>query len=250
MQRIVLVIIVVMFACIAALSIPLLPDIIVAVLQPGPGLPEDVYTALRELISTDTTRRDELVVYLIVLPTVLLAGLSESLGQSYILFVNRVNPLRFMITLAINILIFVLSFFVTVFAVWFIGRYVYGFEAAAQRSILAVGFSYQPLLLGFLSVLPYFGSYVMYLLYLIVYIRMAEILVQVGYAPTEAFIGAVLSLAIVYTMRATVGRPIIWLVNRLRNLAAGTQLERSINAVVDYRGDYFVNTGSDYDSRH
>ena len=184
----------------------------------------------------------------VVLPVVVIAGISESLGQCYILFANRVKPLRFMLTLAINILTFVASFFLTVFAVWIVGRYVYGIDNVAQRAMLAVGFAYAPLMLGFLSVLPYFGSYVMYLLYLIAYIRLAELLVQVGFGALESFITAVLALVIVYALRATVGRPVIWLLHKLMNLAAGTQLEKSLKTLAEYRGAYFIDTGTGNDT--
>lgn len=41
---------------------------------------------------------------------VLLAGLSQAIAQSIILFINQVKPLRFMFSLLINALLFVAGF--------------------------------------------------------------------------------------------------------------------------------------------
>lgn len=172
--------------------------------------------------------RGQVALFIVFLPILLIAGASEAIGQSYVLFANRVRPFRFVLTLLINIAIFITAYLVTVLSVWITGRFIFGYEAVAQRGIIAVAASYLPLWLGFLAALPYLGSYIMYLLYFFVYLRLGQFLIEFGYTSVEAIVSVGLSLAIVYALRATVGKPLVWLVDRLRNAVAGTQLERSV----------------------
>jgi hypothetical protein len=240
MRRVVITFLIFSFAFTASITLSLMPNLVATIMRPEQEVLSQLERARLGPDPAAIASASRVALAALVLPIVVLAGVSEALGQFYILFVNRVQPLRFAITIVINIVTFILSFFVTVFAVWLVGRFVFGFEAAVQRSLLAVGLSYQPLTLGFLSVLPYFGSYVMYLLYLATYILLAIFLVQLGFSPAEAFSSTVLALVVVYILRATVGRPVIWLGRRLRDLAAGTRLEKSVDDVLRYEGDFFV----------
>lgn len=192
------------------------------------------------LLSLSNLDSGQVVSVIVVAPIVLLAGASEAIGQVYILFANRVKPLRFGLTLFINVLLFFVNFIINVMLVWVIGRYAFGYDAAVIRAIFAVGLSYQPLLLGFLSVLPYFGSYLMYVLYFASYVLLGEILIQFGYSPIEAFISVIVPLMIVFVLRATIGRPVVWLSKRLRDLAAGTRLENRVDDALRYTGNYMV----------
>lgn len=182
----------------------------------------------------------EFVLALIVLPTVFIAGASEAIGQCYVLFANRVRPFRFVLTICINILIFVAGFFVTVTSVWLVGRFIFGFDAAASRALIAVGVSYQPLWFGFLAVLPYFGSYIVLFLYFLVYWQLSRNLLQLGFTVQEAIVSSALSLMIVYFTRLTVGRPIMWFIGKLRNVVAGTRLEKTVEDALRYHGDLII----------
>ena len=88
---------------------------------------------------------------------VLLAGLSQTFGQSVMLFVNRVRPLRFILSIAIAAVIFVFNYNFWVLSTWLVARWLFGVDLALVDIIKTLGFSYAPLLLGFLMVIPYFG---------------------------------------------------------------------------------------------
>jgi hypothetical protein len=88
---------------------------------------------------------------------VLLAGLSQGIGQSAVLFINRVRPLRFVLSLAIAAVIFVFNYNFWVLSTWIVADWMFGVSLPLVGVIEALGFSYAPLLLGFLMVIPYFG---------------------------------------------------------------------------------------------
>ncbi|GAB5494797.1 MAG: hypothetical protein Phog2KO_50120 [Phototrophicaceae bacterium] len=189
----------------------------------------------------ETGLEGRLALFSWALPIVLAAGLSEVLGQSYVLFANRVKPTRFIITLLINILIFVAGFFTSVLSVWLLARYVFGYDQTFYRVLPSVAYSYRPLIFGFLSAIPYFGIGVINVLYFITYVLLAQALIFFGFQPWEAILCTGLSLIFVFILRSTIGRPIVWLGQRLRNLVAGTNFENSVEAALKYQGQYFVN---------
>lgn len=88
---------------------------------------------------------------------VLLAGLSQTLGQSVMLFVNRVKPLRFLLSVAIAAVLFVFNYNFWVLSTWLVAGWFFGVSLPLVEVVQTLGFSYAPLLLGFLMVIPYFG---------------------------------------------------------------------------------------------
>ena len=88
---------------------------------------------------------------------VLFAGLSQTFGQSVMLFINRVRPLRFVLSIAIAAIIFVFNYNFWVLSTWLVGIIVFRVDLALIEVIKTLGFSYAPLLFGFLMMIPYFG---------------------------------------------------------------------------------------------
>lgn len=95
---------------------------------------------------------------------VLLAGLSQTLGQSVMLFINRVKPLRFILSVAIAAVIFVFDYNFWVISTWLVAGWFFGIKLSLVDVIITLGFSYAPLLLGFLIIIPYFGMPVLIVL--------------------------------------------------------------------------------------
>ena len=70
--------------------------------------------AFQKIVSIPEGRTIELLI-------VLLAGLSLAIGQSIILFINRVKPIRFIFSLLLNGILFVFGFLFLVFSTWLTG---------------------------------------------------------------------------------------------------------------------------------
>lgn len=88
---------------------------------------------------------------------VLLAGLSQTLGQSVMLFVNRVRPWRFVLSVGIAGVLFLFNYNFWLLSTWLVARWIFEERLPLLSVVTTLGFSYAPLLLGFLIIIPYLG---------------------------------------------------------------------------------------------
>jgi hypothetical protein len=88
---------------------------------------------------------------------VLLAGISQTLGQSVMLFINRVRPLRFILSVVVAATLFVFNYNFWVLSTWLVASWLFKVNLPLLEVVQTLGFSYAPLLLGFLMIIPYFG---------------------------------------------------------------------------------------------
>ncbi len=157
---------------------------------------------------------------------VILAGLSESLGQSIILFVNRVSPRRFVFALLITAANHVVGYFLWAVTVWLAGYYLFDRATPWMAVATVVGLAYAPQLLAFFELTPFFGNSFSILLSLW---SMMAIVVAVRFGLLlETWQAVVVSgsgwLAI-QLWRRTIGRPIYGLGRWLQRRAAGVPLK-------------------------
>ncbi len=95
-----------------------------------------------------------------ILPSVLVvifAGLSLAIGQSIVLFINRVKPIRFVFSLLLNAVLFTFGFLFLAFSTWLICLLPSSVDVPFRTLIKVFGFSYAPQLFSFLGALPYAG---------------------------------------------------------------------------------------------
>lgn len=97
---------------------------------------------------------------ILALLTLFLAGISDTIGHSVVLFANRVPRRRFIFSVVIEALILVAGVFFWAATIWFTAEVVFGAHQPYGRVLTAVALSYAPLLFGFLILLPYLGSFV------------------------------------------------------------------------------------------
>ena len=88
----------------------------------------------------------------------LTAGFSDTLGQSAVLFLNRVPPRRFLLCLGSGVLLFVGSAVLWSVEVWLLGL-LFGLKLGLGRCLWLVALSHAPQILGMWVLLPHFGSY-------------------------------------------------------------------------------------------
>lgn len=90
---------------------------------------------------------------------VVLAGVSNALGQSVALFAHRVSPRRFLASIALEALLFTLAFTLWALAIWTIASLDAATPTRAMTDVLAaLGLAHAPLLLAFFILMPYFGA--------------------------------------------------------------------------------------------
>jgi hypothetical protein len=86
-----------------------------------------------------------------------LGGASQMLGQSVVLFANRVSRRRFVACLGIAGLVYVAGLAVWGVAIWLTARYGFGLEIPTGAITFAVCVGQAPLLFGFFCLIPYLG---------------------------------------------------------------------------------------------
>ena len=177
-------------------------------------------TLWRDLVAHPDALRFQYAVWIVVL-----AGLSEAVAQSAVLFMNQVKPRRFALSLLISALLFTFSYFFYVFSIDFIATLVYDVPSKTDLIFVSVALAYAPLILSFLSLIPYFGRAITFVLSAYHFLALL-IAVAVTYSlempqPVVCVAGGWLLLTL---LRGTVGRPVTALARSLRNRFAGTQL--------------------------
>jgi cation transport regulator ChaB len=88
----------------------------------------------------------------------LAAGFSQAIGQAFILFVNRVRPLRFALSLLLEALLFAVGFLFWAVSTWLVARLGFGLAVPLPLLIRALGIAHAPQLLAFAGALPYLGA--------------------------------------------------------------------------------------------
>jgi hypothetical protein len=86
-----------------------------------------------------------------------LGGVSLMLGQSVVLFANRVSRWRFVACLAVAGLVYVVGLVIWGITIWLSAR-VFGLDILARTITFAVGVGQAPFLFGFFCLIPYLGT--------------------------------------------------------------------------------------------
>ena len=162
---------------------------------------------------------------------VLLAGLSQTFGQSVMLFINRVRPLRFLLSVAIAAVLFLFNYNFWVFSTWLVAKWLFGVNFPLIAVIKTLGFSYAPLLLGFLIVIPYFGMPILIVLSIWTLLAIANGL------------GAISHLSIWQAFECCLGG---WLALQLSQRVVGKAIARITSSIVDWVAGVELITEPDY----
>jgi hypothetical protein len=162
---------------------------------------------------------------LLGLAIVLLAGLSEAVAASIILFVNRVKPARLFFSWATGALLFLFGYGFLVISTWLVCRLPWTPHLGLRELAIVLGLSYAPMLFAFLGVLPYLGPGIFTLLRiwnLLAMVVGVEAVGRVG-IPTAAICVA-LGWSVMLLAQRSFGKPIALLGTRLLDAVAGVQL--------------------------
>jgi hypothetical protein len=162
----------------------------------------------------------------IALSVVAMAGVSEAVGQSLILFLNHIRPSRFGLAVAIATATHMVGYVLWTMAIWLAGRALFGQDQPLLAVASAVGLSYAPQIFSFFVLTPYMGNLFGVILSLwsmlavIVAIRVGMHL-EIWQAVVLASTGWIL----LQTMRRTIGRPVMRLQRWLASRAAGVSFD-------------------------
>ncbi len=128
-------------------------------------MPETAFSQLGDLIGGAFALNRDVFRLIITLPdglwaallVVLVAGLSLSVGQSIVLFINRVKPTRFFFSLLLNAILFTAGYIFLVFSTWLLTLLPGTVNVSFGTLSKVLGLAYAPLLFSFLGALPHVG---------------------------------------------------------------------------------------------
>jgi hypothetical protein len=166
----------------------------------------------------------------VVLVVAILGGASLLIGQSVILFVNRVRPGRFAVSLLVNGLVFTISLLMWAVAIWLTAKLIYPANTVPFRTVMRmVGLGAAPYLFGFLVLIPYLGDFIGKVLAVWSFLIVLAALTFVASGDLwPALVCTGIGWLLITVMSLTIGRPIIALRNRVFKTVAGTSLDASV----------------------
>lgn len=168
----------------------------------------------------------------VALSIMLIAGLSHGIGQSIVLFVNRVKPIRFVLSLLIMSILYMLSSGFWILSVWLASQLLFERGIPFILMLRTLGLAYAPLMLGFLVALPYFGVPVLVLLS--VWTLLAFVIgfnAAANIDSWQAFWCSALGWAVFQILLRTIGRPATAISRWLMNTTAGVKVVTNIQAL-------------------
>jgi hypothetical protein len=172
----------------------------------------------------------------LALGIVFLACLSESFGQSLVLFINRVRPRRFILALLLATISRLGGFLLWTTSVWLITRYVFDIQLPLTGIASAVGLAYAPQLLAFFVLMPFLGNSFSILLSLWSMVAIiVAIRVGAGLEMWQAVVTSGLGWLLIQIWQRTLGRPVYALGRWLERRAAGVPLEFTAQDLIKLR---------------
>ncbi len=175
----------------------------------------------------DFVAKQPLAGYL-VLGVVFLGGASVLLGQSAVLFINRVRRGRFFFSLGLNGIMYVISYFVWGLTITLIGRLLFEFEPEYGAIVRMVGLSTAPLIFGFFILIPWMGPFIGRVINVwgfLILVSVVQYGFQVGLISALVCVG--LGWLAMMLLNNLIGRPIIGVRNKMWQKVAGSSLDAS-----------------------
>lgn len=96
----------------------------------------------------------------VALAVLFVAGILDMLGQSVVLFANRVSPRRFGVSLFMSGFMLIFSILVWAISIWLVVRFIFFLDGRLANIFILVALSQAPLVFGVFSLFPYLGNFV------------------------------------------------------------------------------------------
>jgi hypothetical protein len=161
----------------------------------------------------------------VAIVVVVLGTLSEAVGQSIMLFANRVKPHRFVLSLLLSSGVQAFGMVFWTASVWWVAGRVFGIDANLQQVTRAVGLGYSPYLFSFFILVPFFGALingVLSLWRLLVVVLAVDVALDL--TVRQALLSSGLGWLLLQVIKSTIGRPVIGLTRFIRRHVAGVEL--------------------------
>jgi len=170
---------------------------------------------------------------LIAVVILLAGGLSRSLGQSFVLFANKVSAGRFAVSLVTSAVLYAAGYGLYALCTWAVAR-LSGMQLPLAELWIVLAVSYVPFVFSIFEALPYVGIAVMWLLRMWQLLAMVVGIAAVGRVSVgQAFVFAGLGWLGLAIGEQTIGRPLSQLGIKMMNAVTGVALAQTPAAVFD-----------------
>lgn len=154
-----------------------------------------------------------------------IAGFSQAIGQGIVLFLNRVKPLRFILSLLIAALLYAFSYIFWALSTWLAGIILFAKNPSLIAVARTLGLAYAPLIFSFLVALPYLGVPISVVLSVWSFLAfLTGLKVALGLGIWQTFWCGALGWVVFQVSQRTIGRPVRLAGNWLESTVAGVKL--------------------------
>ncbi len=173
----------------------------------------------------------------IALFILLLAGLSLELGQSVVLFLNKVRPRRFILSLLVGGILFIVSALIWAGSIWLVAGVVFDVYEPFPTVFRTVSLGYAPVVFGFLVLLPFLGEPIARVLYVWTLLAiMTGIIVTFQFTFWQALVCAILGWVILEGLTHFVDKPLQALDTWFWRMTTGTSTRLTIEDLAPQTG--------------
>jgi hypothetical protein len=168
------------------------------------------------------------------LVVVVMAGFSEAVAQSIVLFANRVKPARFFFSWAIDAFLFVFGYAFLVLSTWAVCLLPHAPRVTLPQLALVFALSYAPRLFSFVGALPLLGPPILAILRVWHLLAMIVGIAAVGNVTLVRSATVVaLGWVVMVLSQQSFGKPIAALGARLVDAVAGVTIVQNEQTIVD-----------------
>lgn len=160
-----------------------------------------------------------------ILTIVCMAAVSESLGYSAVLYINRVPINRFILSLLSNVFLYSFGIFFWLFSIWTTSRFVFLSDVSVLHLFKAVALAYIPQVISFLVFIPFFGNAIragLNLLSLVLLIIFVQDCVQL--LLWQSVLCVLIGFIAREVLQHKIANPVTRFASNLRNRAAGKEI--------------------------
>ena len=165
---------------------------------------------------------------------VAIAGFSRMLGQSVVLFANRVTRVRFWISILFGAGIFVVDALAVTTVFWIIANTVGSKPWPFVETVRATGLAFAPLWLAFLVLIPYLGLIIERLLQVYVFLAFLVACQAIfGLSFWGGLFAAVIAVLVKFGLDLIFGRLLTPLADRIETALTGVQERTSTREIYE-----------------
>lgn len=168
-----------------------------------------------------------------------LAGASTLLGNSVVLFLNRVRGWRFAVTVLLNGVAMVLLYVLQALVIWAIGPLIVGSSPPLLTVLRAVMLATAPMVFGFLGLIPYAGPGITRLLQAWGVLTLWQVVAIIFPGGLLGSLSVTLAgWGVMQLLSWSLSRPVAWVGDRIWRILTGTPSMMTGRDLLN--GDWFI----------